>query len=85
MAFPGVHAEALLFFLSRKGVYATCGGGNTQKLSHILQACGISSELSQSALSFSLSYATTEEEIDYALEVINASVKKLREIGGALR
>jgi len=84
MAFPGVHAEALLFLLSRKGVYATGGGGNTQKLSHILQACGISSELSQSALSFSLSYETTEEEIDYALEVINTSVKKLREIGGVL-
>lgn len=84
MAFPGVHAEALLFFLSCKGVYATRGGGNAQKLSHILQACGISSELSENALSFSLSYETTEEEIDYALEVINDSVKKLREIGGSL-
>lgn len=84
IGFPGVYAEALLFFLNCKGVYGTYGGGNAQKLSHILQACGISRELSQSALSFSLSYETTEEEIDYAIEVINASVKKLREIGGSV-
>lgn len=84
MAFPGVHAEALLFYLNRKRVFATCGGGNTQKLSHILQACGISSELAQCSLSFSLSYETTEEDIDYALDVINTSYKKLRLIGGAV-
>jgi cysteine desulfurase len=81
IAFPGVHAEALLFFLNRKGVYATCGGGNAQKLSHVLQLCGVEPSLAQSAVSFNLSYETTEEEIDLALEVIHQAVKKLRQLG----
>jgi cysteine desulfurase len=84
IAFPGVHAEALLFYLNQKGVFATCGGGNSQKLSQVLQASGVSSELAQCALSFSLSYETTEEEIDFALDTINAAYKKLRIIGGSL-
>lgn len=84
VAFPGVHAEALLFYLNRKKVFATYGGGNSQKLSHVLQVCGISPELSNSALSFSLSYETKEEEIDYALDVINTSYKQLCSIGGSL-
>lgn len=84
VAFSGVHAEALLYYLNRKGVYATSGGGSTQKLSHLLQACGIEATLAQSAISFNLSYETTEEEIEYALEVIRSSVKKLRYLGERL-
>jgi cysteine sulfinate desulfinase/cysteine desulfurase-like protein len=37
--------------------------------------------LAQSAVSFNLSYETTEEEIDLALEVIHQAVKKLRQLG----
>lgn len=81
IAFPGVHAEALLFFLNRKGVYATYGGGNSQKLSHLLQACGVEAALAQSAVSFNLSHETTEEEVDTVLEVMHQAVKKLRQIG----
>jgi len=61
--------------LNQKGVFATFGGGGMQKLSSVLQACGISSELASSALSFSLSYETTEQEIDTALDIINTSFK----------
>ena len=78
IAFPGVYHEALLFRLHRQGVYASMGGGFSQKLSHLLKACGISEYLASCALSFSLSYDTTEEEIDYAAQVIIASVKKLK-------
>jgi cysteine desulfurase len=70
IAFPGVNGDALLFLLNRKGVYASLGGGHCQKLSHILVTCGIDEALSQCALSFSLSFETTEEEIDYAIKTI---------------
>ena len=78
LAFPGVFGEALLYALHRRGVYATIGGGCSQKLSSILVACGVDPVLASSALSFSLSCETTEEEIDYALEVIVSEAKKLR-------
>ena len=59
-----------MFLFNRKGVYASVGGGHCQKLSHVLVACGIDETLAQCALSFSLSFETKEEEIDYAIETI---------------
>jgi cysteine desulfurase len=70
IAFPGVIGDALLFLLNRKGIYASLGGGHCQKLSHILMACGVDETLAQCALSFSLSFETREEEIDYAIKTI---------------
>jgi cysteine desulfurase len=78
IAFPGIVSDALLFLLNRKGVYASVGGGRLQNLSHLLVACGIDETLSQCALSFSLSFETTEEEIDYAIKTIVCSAQKLQ-------
>lgn len=78
--FPGVVSDALLFLLHRKGVYASLGGGQCQKLSHVLVASGVDETLAQCALSFTLSFETTEEEIDYAIKTIVECAHKLREI-----
>jgi cysteine desulfurase len=78
IAFPGVESDALLFLLNRKGIYASLGGGRYQKLSHLLMASQVDEHLAQCALSFSLSYETTEEEVDAAVETIVACVKKLK-------
>jgi cysteine desulfurase len=78
IAFPGVESDALLFLLNRKGIYASLGGGRYQKLSHLLMASNVDETLAQCALSFSLSYETTEEEVDVAVETIVACVKKLK-------
>ena len=82
--FPGVVSDALLFLLHRKGVYASLGGGHCQKLSHILNACSIDDVLAQCGLSFSLSYETKEEEIDYAIETIVECAHKFKELSGKL-
>jgi len=84
IAFPGAHSEALAYLLARKGVFASFGGGQSQRLSHMLKCCKVPGELADSALSFSLSLETTEDEIDTALEVIDAAVKQLRRIGASL-
>jgi cysteine desulfurase len=78
IAFPGIHAELLLFLLSRKGVYASIGGGTSQKLSHILKACGVDPALSECAISFNLSVDTTEEEVVFALQAIKESIDQLK-------
>ncbi len=80
IAFPGIASDALLFLLSRKGVYASHGGGHCQKLSHILVACGIDETLAQCALSFSLSFETKEEEIDHAIKIIVECAHQLQKL-----
>jgi cysteine desulfurase len=80
IAFPGIASDALLFLLSRKGVYASVGGGHCQKLSHVLVACGVDQTLAQCALSFSLSFETKEEEIDYAIKTIVECARQLQHL-----
>lgn len=77
MAFPGISNEALLFALNRKGLYATIGGGFFQQLGLILTTADVPHALAYSALSFSLSRYTTEEEIDEAIILIVDTVKTL--------
>jgi len=84
LCFPGVVNEALLYLLSSKGVYATMGGGQFQKLSHILTLCKIEKALAMGSLSFSLSFETTEEQVDKASEIIIECYKKLRGFSGSL-
>jgi cysteine desulfurase len=80
IAFPAVHAEALLYMLNRKGVFASIGGGQHQLLSQILIKCHIAPELAYAAISFSLSYETTEEQIERAVGIIVDSVQQLRKM-----
>ena len=80
IAFPGVNSEALLFLLNRKGICASMGGGHCQKLSDILIGCGYDQTLAQSALSFSLSFETTEEEIDCAVKIIVECTQMLQRL-----
>ncbi|MBS4163294.1 Cysteine desulfurase IscS [Candidatus Protochlamydia amoebophila] len=79
LLFPGIANEALLFNLNRKGVYANIGGGNFQQLGLLLSACGLEENLAYSAVSFSLSRYTTEEEIDRAIELIVESAWQLNQ------
>jgi cysteine desulfurase len=75
--FPGIANEALLFVLNRHGVCASIGGGNFQQLSLLLTFAGIEETLAHSAISFSLSRYTTEDEIDRAITIIVESAHML--------
>lgn len=80
IGFPGISNEALLYSLSRKGVYASIGGGSFQQISLVLMGGGIPQSLANSAISFSLSKDTTEEEIDRAIEIIVDCAKQLSKV-----
>ncbi len=80
MIFPGVHQEALLYLLNKKGVCACMGGGSFQQLALILEACSITHSLTHSGLSFALSRYTQENEIDRAIPIIVESVRVLRSL-----
>lgn len=85
LLFPGIANEALLFSLNRKGVYACIGGGNFQQLALILQATGIEETLAHSAVSFSLSRYTTDEEIDKSTQIIIETVRQLKTLSENLQ
>ncbi|MGI4827882.1 MAG: cysteine desulfurase family protein [Janthinobacterium lividum] len=81
----GVDAERLLIALDLQGIAvsfgAACQSGATEP-SHVLRAMGLSPSEARSSVRFSLSRLTTEDEIDRALEIIPAIVKRLRKVGG---
>jgi cysteine desulfurase len=80
ISFAGIANEALLYALNRKGVYASIGGGNFQQIGLILMACGVNEQQAHSALSFSFSRETTEDEVLRAVNIIKECVLKLRKI-----
>lgn len=77
-AIEGIHADLLAFHLAHQNVFTNLGGGQRQKLEHVLAACGIDKGLAKSALSISLSFQTSEEEIEEAVERIKNVSAKLR-------
>ncbi len=84
IAFPGIVSDALLFLLNRKKIYASLGGGHCQKISHLLTASHVDLALAQCALSFSLSFETTQAQIEQAIEAILSSVQTLSRLSEAM-
>ena len=83
LSFAAAGGEALLIALDLQSVAvstgAACSSGAVEP-SHVLLAAGLSPDEARSSLRFSLGRPTTAEEIDHAIEVIPAVVKRLRSI-----
>jgi cysteine desulfurase len=83
MSFIGVEGETLLLDLDDAGICAStgsaCASGSLDP-SHVLLAIGCSHEVAHGSLRLSLGTSTTEEDVDYALEVIPAIIKRRREM-----
>lgn len=81
IGFERLEAEALLMLLSEQGLCASagsaCASGSLEG-SPVLLAMGVPAERAHGSIRFSLSRETTEAEIDEAVEVIEASVARLR-------
>ena len=81
--FRGIESEAVLTLLDMQGVYASSGSAcstGSKNPSHVLYAMGVDYTLANSALRFSLSRYTTEEEIDKTIELLSIVVERLRRI-----
>ena len=81
LAFPGLEAEAILIGLSERGVCASagaaCSSGSLEP-SPVLKAMGLDEASAHGSVRFSLSRETTPDELDRAIEAIEAVVGKLR-------
>lgn len=78
-AIPGVHANSLSYLLQKSGISISSG-----TLSTVLAILGIPAPLNYSALGLVLSYKTTEEEIDRALEICIPLARKLQSYSGSI-
>ena len=80
LGFPRIEAEAILVALSERGVCASagaaCSSGSLEP-SPVLLAMGIPEPIAHGSVRFSLSKDTTAAEIDRAIEVVPAVVRRL--------
>lgn len=79
LSFADVEGESLIMAL--KDLALSSGSACTSaslEPSYVLSALGLSEELAHSSLRFSLGRFTTEEEIDYAIALVQKSVTRLR-------
>ncbi len=81
VSFNFVEGESLMMAI--KDIAVSSGSACTSaslEPSYVLRALGRSDELAHSSIRFTLGKFTTEEEIDYAIDLVKRKVTKLREL-----
>lgn len=76
-----VEGESMLLFLSEEGIAVASGSACTSvtlKASHVLTAMGVTPDMAQGSLLFSLGRENTDEDVDYVLEKLPPIVDRLR-------
>ncbi len=78
-----IEGESILLMLDLDGIAASSGSACTSGSldpSHVLLAMGLKHETAHGSLRMTLSEFTTDEEIDYVLDVLPGIAKRLREM-----
>ena len=81
VSLPPVRSQTMLFALEGDGVYVSAGSAcasRKQKVSGVLTAMGLSTQMADTALRFSFCPENTVEEIDYAVECVKKHYDMLR-------
>jgi cysteine desulfurase len=83
VSFEGVEGESVVMNLDLQGIAVSsgsaCSAGATEP-SHVLLAMGLSEELAEAAVRFSIGKDTTENDIDYTVDVLKQVISRLRKI-----
>jgi cysteine desulfurase len=81
--FDYIEGEALVIALDLKGLAvstgAACSSGAIEP-SHVLTAMGMRSDRARASIRFSLGKQNTGEDVDFAAQLVPASVERLREL-----
>ena len=81
VSFRGIRSEVLLHPLEEQGIFVSAGSAcasNKPSVSATLKAIGVSKEYLDSTIRFSFSILTTQEELDYTLQVLYHKIPMLR-------
>ena len=81
ISFNFVEGESLIMAIKDLAVStgSACTSASLEP-SYVLRALGRSDELAHSSIRFTIGRFTTEEEIDYAIELLKNKIGKLREL-----
>ncbi|MEL4204138.1 IscS subfamily cysteine desulfurase [Plesiomonas shigelloides] len=81
VSFAFVEGESLIMALKDLAVSSgsACTSASLEP-SYVLRALGLNDELAHSSIRFSIGRYTTEEEVDYAIELCRSAVTRLREL-----
>jgi cysteine desulfurase len=88
LIFPHIEAEALVIALDLQGIACSAGAAcssGTIEPSHVLTAIGLDRSDARASVRFSLGRCTTDDEIDYVLDVIPRIVQRLRSLSPTWR
>jgi cysteine desulfurase len=78
-----IEGESMLMLLNNKGIAVTSGSACTSralKASHVLIAIGLTHEIAQGSILFTMGLDTTPSDIDYVLETMPPIVERLRQM-----
>ncbi len=81
---PGCDGDVLLYLLDEQGIQVSTGSAcqaGVPEASHVLVAMGVNDDDARGALRFSLSYATTPEDVDAVVSVFAKVVEKAQAAG----
>jgi cysteine desulfurase len=81
LSFAGVEGEALLMGL--RDIAVSSGSACTSaslRPSHVLKALGVPDDLAHASIRFGLGRWNTEEEVDFTVEAVERTVRRLREM-----
>ena len=83
ICFRFIEGESLLLLLDEMGVCASsgsaCSSGSLDP-SHVLLAIGLSHEIAHGSLRLTLGDATTQEDVNFTIEILPKIVKRLRDM-----
>ncbi len=80
VSFRGMRGEVLLHTLESKGIFVSTGSACTskaKKYSHVLEELDLDNEELEGAIRFSFSKYITKEMVDYTIEVLKESIRRL--------
>jgi cysteine desulfurase len=83
ISFRGIEGESMLWDLNRAGIAASTGSACASEdleANSVMEAIGAAEDLAHTAIRFSLSRYTTQEELDYTLDIVKKAVERLRSI-----
>jgi cysteine desulfurase len=86
-SFLKLEAEAVLLALATKGIYVSTGSAcseDSDEVSHVLTAIGLSPEQARSCIRFSMGRFNTEEDINTVLQELPEIIENLRKISSSI-
>ena len=81
ISFEGIEGEVLQLYLDAYGIYVGVGAACTveeSEKSHVLEAMGLSADIANTTIRWSMSKYTTNEDVDYVMKYLPGVVETIR-------